>query len=80
MNLAQVMEGNWFGKPLTKETRSRAFVDYLGLLYTPEEVSVAMHLKTLFDVTPSKFDPDVMITLRQVARLFAQVEFFKKKR
>ena len=48
---------------------SEAFLEYLKLLYTPEEAEIAMHLKIQEDLASVTFKPSVFMNPIQIARV-----------
>ncbi len=48
---------------------SEAFLEYLQLLYTPEEAEIASHLKIAEDIAWVTFQPSLLMTPIQIARV-----------
>ena len=48
---------------------SEAFLDYLQLLYTPQEAEIAMHLKVSADIAWTAFNPMRLMTPTQLAKV-----------
>ena len=57
------------GAPLSGGTISEAFLDYLRMLYTPEEAELVRHLELQNEYLPSRYDVSMNMTAGQVAGL-----------
>jgi Pyruvate/2-oxoacid:ferredoxin oxidoreductase delta subunit len=51
---------------------SEAFLEYLQLLYTPEEAAIAKHLNIIPDIFSTTIDPSIFMTATQVAKVSGQ--------
>jgi len=48
---------------------SKAFLEYIRLLYTPEEAAVAQHLKIVKDIFSTTIEPTSFMTATQLAKV-----------
>jgi len=67
--IANNLDKHAAGVPKSNSKISPAFMDYLKLLYTPEEAELVQHLKIPREILPDSFDPEMYMFAGQVARL-----------
>ena len=67
------------GVPKSKGRISPAFMDYLKLLYTPDEAELVQHLRIPREILPDSFDPAMFRTAGHVARMSGRDVFEVRK-
>ena len=77
--IAQHIDENAEGAPKSKGTYSKAFIEYLKLLYTPEEANLVQYLSSPHEILPSTLDPENYLTAGQIAAL-SGVNIYEVKR
>ncbi|MBU2488497.1 MAG: hypothetical protein KKA60_03805 [Proteobacteria bacterium] len=68
--IAENFDENAQGAPRSEDGAiSGHFIDYLKVLYTPEEVELVQHLRCNREFPPTRFQPENMRTAEDIAEL-----------
>lgn len=74
IRIAENYDRNPVGAPRVAGKISGAFINYLKLLFTPEEAEIVKHLKAPSEILPTNFIPGDYMTAPQVAKLSGRPE------